>query len=56
MTEVKWVPREDLDTVILGILQDESLKSAEELARAIEYPESTVRNALTRLEASVAPF
>ena len=51
MTEIKWVPREELDRVILDILQDESLKSAEELARATGYPESTVRNALTRLEA-----
>ena len=51
MTEVKWVPREDLDRVILEILHDEPLISAEELAGAIEWPESTVRDALTRLEA-----
>ena len=51
MTEFKWVPREDLDRVILEILHDESLKSAEELAWAIGWPESTVRDALTRLEA-----
>ena len=51
MTEIKWVPREELDRVILDILDGESLKSAEELARAIELPESTVRDALTRLEA-----
>ena len=54
MKEIKWVPREELDRVILNILHDESLKSAEELARAIELPESTVRDALTRLEAREA--
>ena len=51
MTEVTWVPREDLDRVILEILHDEPLISAEELAGAIEWPESTVRDILTRLEA-----
>ena len=51
MTEVKWVPRKELDRVILEILHDEPLISAEELAGAIEWPESTVRDALTRLEA-----
>ena len=50
VTEVKWVPREDLDRVILDILHDESLKSAEELATTTEYPESTIRDSLTRLE------
>ena len=51
MVEFHWVPREDLDRVILDILHDEPLISAEELAGAVELPESTVRDALTRLEA-----
>ena len=50
MIESHWVPREDLDRVILDILHDQPLISAEEVATAVEYPESTVRDALTRLE------
>ena len=50
MMEIRWVPREDLDRVILDILHDQPLISAEELATAVGYPESTVRDALTRLE------
>ena len=51
VTAVEWVPREDLDRVILDILHDQTLISADEVATAVEYPESTVRDALTRLEA-----